>query len=72
MADPSLRAFVNIRTLEPISSEAWSATALTPTLRVGTLGVGMAASVVILALVNVLAPDAVPKVSVAAGTAVAA
>lgn len=72
MADSLVSAFVNISTLEAITSEASFTLALSPTLIVGADGTGMATPVFFLAFINVLAVGSVSNVSIEANTAVAA
>lgn len=70
MADPFVSALVNIRALEAVALKALSTLAVSPSLIVGTQGVGMATTIFIQALVDVLAGEAVPGVSLETETAV--
>lgn len=72
MADFLVIAFVDIGALEAVAAEANFTFAKSPTLAVGAEGVGVATSIIFLALVNVLALGAISDVSTETETAVAA
>lgn len=72
MADSLVSAFVNISTLEAITTETRFTLALSPPLEVGADGTGMATPIFILAFINVLAVGAISNVSTEADASVAA
>lgn len=72
MANKLAFAFINILALKAIAHEADFTFAISPTLSVGTQGIGVAAPIVFFAIVNVLAFGAIPKISTETDTAVAA
>lgn len=72
MADFLVIAFVDISTLETVAAEADFTFAKPTALTVGAEGIGVATSIIFLALVNVLALGAIPDVSTETKTAVAA
>jgi hypothetical protein len=72
VANPLVRALVVIGALKAIATEARFALATTPTLVVDARGVGMAPSILPLALVDILTEEAIPNVPRPARTAVAA
>ena len=70
MADPCVSAFVNVTALEAAAHEADFTLALSPTLIVGTEGIGMATPVFFLALIDVLTVPSISNISIEAETAV--